>query len=78
MEYQKTQNVTDKSSDQTFKFQTKMWVEINYDASGTYSSNSQIKFKTTMTMSDLCEYAEVYCVSTGNWGWCPSSGWQEK
>ena len=30
---------------QTTKFRTRYWVEINDDAHGTYNTNSQIKFR---------------------------------
>ena len=39
---------------------TKNWVEINDDSGGTYSSNRQIKFKTTMLKSSLCDFNDVY------------------
>ena len=35
------------------------WVEINDESRGTYTSND-IKFKTTMLGSDLCNYAYAY------------------
>ena len=37
-----------------------IWVEINDDARGTYNSNSQIKFKTTIIESSLCDYSKAY------------------
>ena len=46
MHYQEIVNALDNKTTQTFKF-SKHWIKTN-DASGTYSSNSQIKFKTTM------------------------------
>ena len=48
MEYQKMITFIDNASDKPSKFRTKNWVEINNDARGTNSTNSQIKFKTTM------------------------------
>lgn len=38
----------------------KNWVEINDDACGIHDSTSQIKFKTTMVNSCLCDYSDVY------------------
>ena len=35
----------DNTKNQPTKFITKIWVEINDDARGTYNTNSQIKFK---------------------------------
>ena len=53
MEYQKTINLLDNTPNQPSKFRPKNWVEINDDSRGTYNSNSQIKFKTSIVM-DIC------------------------
>ena len=50
MEYQKTINLLDNTPNQPSKFRTKNWVEINDDLRGTYNTNSQIKFKTSIVM----------------------------
>ena len=42
---------------QTSQFRTKSWVEINDESIGGYTSDSDIKFKTTMLRSILCDYA---------------------
>ena len=65
MEYQKIRNLLDKQSDVPAKFRTKNWVEVNDDARGTYNTNSQIKFKTTMLMSKLCDYSDAYILVKG-------------
>ena len=52
-------------SDQPSKFRTKNWVEINDEARGTYNVNSQIKFKTTMLKSSLCDYSDAYILVKG-------------
>ena len=44
---------------------TKDWVEINDDTRGTYNTNSQIKFKTSMLKSSLCDYSDTYIVVSG-------------
>ena len=49
------------ASIQQSKFRTRNWVEINYESRGTYTSND-IKFKTTMPRSNLCDYADVYII----------------
>ena len=59
MEYQKTPNLSDNASNQPSKFRTRNWVEINDESRGTYTSND-IKFKTTMLRSNLCDYADAY------------------
>ena len=56
MEYQKLINLLDNTPNQTTKFRTKIWVEINDNARGTFNTNSQIKFKTSMLKSSLCDY----------------------
>ena len=48
MEYQKITDLLDNTSNQPFKFKAKNWVETNDESRGTYNTNSQIKFKTTM------------------------------
>ena len=55
----------DNKSNQPSKFRTKNWVEINYETRGTYNVNSQIKFKTTMLKSSLCDYSEAYILVKG-------------
>ena len=65
MEYQKIANLIDDASNQPSKFRTKNWVEINYELRGTYSVNSQIKFKTTMLKSSLCDYSGAYILAKG-------------
>ena len=49
----------DSASNQPSKFRTRNWVEINDESRGTYTSNN-IKFKTTMLRSNLCDYADAY------------------
>ena len=39
---------------------TKNWVVINDDFLGTYNTNSQNKFKTSMLNSSLCDYSDAY------------------
>ena len=51
VEYQKIINLLDNTPYQPSKFKTKNQVEINDDARGTYNTNSQIKFITSMLKS---------------------------
>ena len=60
MEHQKIANLIDDASNQPFKFKIKNWVEINDESRGTSNFNIQIKFKTTMLKSSLCDYSDVY------------------
>ena len=55
MEYQKIINLVDNTTNQPFKFWAKYWVEINDDTHRTYNTNSQIKFKTSVLKSSLCD-----------------------
>ena len=54
----------DNVSNQPSKFRTRNWVEINDESRGTYTSND-IKFKTTMLRSNLCDYADAYILANG-------------
>ena len=65
MEYQKMIKLLDNTPNQPTKFRTKNWIEINDDARGTYSTNSQIKFKTSMLKSSLCDYRDAYILVHG-------------
>ena len=65
MEYQKIANLINDLSNQPSKFRTKSWVEINDESRGTYNVNSQIKFKTTMLKSSLCDYSDAYIFVEG-------------
>ena len=64
MEYEKITNLLDSASNKPSKFRTKNWVEINDESRGTYTSND-IKFKTTMLRSNLCDYADAYILVKG-------------
>ena len=60
MEYQKIANLLNDESSKPSKFRTKNWVEINDDVRGVYSPNEQIRFKTSMLRSSLCDYSDAY------------------
>ena len=56
MEHQKIANLLDKgASNQLSKFRTKNWVQINDESRGAYTTGSDIKFKTAMLRSSLCD-----------------------
>ena len=66
MEYQKLANlIDDNTPNQPSKFRTRNWVEINDESRGVYNVNSQIKFKTTMLKSSLCDYTDAYIIAKG-------------
>ena len=53
MEYQKISNLLER-----------IWVEINDESRGNYANND-IRFKTTMLRSNLCDYADSYILVKG-------------
>ena len=65
MEYHKITSLLDNASNSPSKFRTKNWVEINYESRGRYNVNSQIKFKTTMLKSSLCDFSNAYILVKG-------------
>ena len=65
MENQIIANLINDASNQPSKFRTKNWVEINDESRGTYNVSSQIKFKTTMLKSSLCDYSDAYILVKG-------------
>ena len=56
--------MSDNASNQPSKFRTRNWVEISDESRGTYTIND-IKFKTTMLRSNLCDYADAYTLVKG-------------
>ena len=69
MKYQKIANLLDNEvglteSNEPSKFRTRNWVEINDESRGTYTSND-IKFKTTILRSNLCDYTDAYILVKG-------------
>ena len=52
------------TSDNLPKFRTRNWVEINDESKGSYT-NSEIRFKTAILRSDLCDYADSYILVKG-------------
>ena len=59
-------NLLNDKSNQPSKFRTKNWVEINDDVRIVYSPNKQIRFKTSMLRSSLCDYSDAYILVKGN------------
>ena len=65
MEYQKIINLLENTPNQPTKFRTKKWVEINDETRGTYNTNSQIKFKTSMLRLSFCDYSDACILVSG-------------
>ena len=57
MKYQKITNLLNTEWNQTSKFRTRNWVDINDESRGEYSSDKLIRFKTAMLRSSLCDYS---------------------
>ena len=66
MEYQKVIHLLDSAPNQPSKSWTKNWVVINDESRGTCNSVAQIKFKTTVLTSSLCDYSNAYILVKGN------------
>ena len=43
----------------------KTWIETNDDSCGTYNTNSQFKFKTSILSSGLCDYSDANILVKG-------------
>ena len=53
-------NLLENAPNQPSEFRTKNWVEINDESRETYNVNSQIKFKTLILKSSICDYSDAY------------------
>ena len=60
MEHQKIINLLDSTQNEPSKSRTRNWVEMNDQSRGTYNASNQIKFKTSMIKSNLCNYNDAY------------------
>ena len=65
MKYQKITGLLDTTSDNIPKFITKIWIKVHDQSRGSYNIDKQIKFKTSMLQSDLCDYSDAYIVVKG-------------
>ena len=68
MEFQKITNFLDINSDNKDlpKFVTKKWIEVYDQSEGNYDVNKEIRIKTSMLRSDLCNFSDAYILVTGN------------
>ena len=68
MEYQKITNLLGTTPNEMPRFITKKWVEVHDQSSSAeekYKPSKQIRFKTSMLRSDLCDYSDAYIVVKG-------------
>ena len=65
MEFQKIINLLDITSDHKDlpKYVTKKWIEVYDQSENNYSVNKEIRIKTPMLRSDLCDYSDSYIVA---------------
>ena len=68
MEFQKITNFLDINSDNKDlpKFVTKKWIEVYDQSEKNYNPNKEIRIKTSMLRSDLCDFNDVYIVVKGD------------
>ena len=68
MEFQKITNFLDVASDNEDlpKFVTKKWIEVYDQSEGNYNVNKEIRIKTSMLRSDLCDFSDAYIIVKGN------------
>ena len=64
MEFQKTINLLDITSDDKDlpRYVTKKWVQVYDESEKNYSVNKEIRIKTPMLRSDLCDYSNAYII----------------
>ena len=69
MKYQKITTLPVTTPSEVPKFITKKWIEV-HDQSGNaedrYKPSKQIRFKTSMLRSNLCDFSDAYIVVTGS------------
>ena len=65
MEFQKITNFIGTTSDNKdlATFVTKKWIEIYDQSEGNYNVNKEIRIKTSMLRSDLCDFSDAYIVA---------------
>ena len=68
MEFQKIANFLDTTSNNKDlpKFVTKKWIEVYDQSEKNYSPNKEIRIKTSMLRSDLCDFSDAYIVVEGD------------
>ena len=67
MEFQKVTNFLNITSDNKDlpRFVTKKWIAAYDQSEGNYDVNKEIRIKTSMLRSDLCDYSNAYIVVKG-------------
>ena len=58
-------NLLENRPNQSSKFRTINWIETNDAARGTYNTNNQVKIKTSMLYSNVCDHRDAYVLVSG-------------
>ena len=68
MKFQKIVNFLDTTSDDKDlpRFFTKKWIEVYDQSEGNCKINKEIRIKTSMLISDLCDFSDAYIVVKGD------------
>ena len=68
MEFQKIADFLHTTSDDKNlpRIVTKKWIEVYDQSGGNYNVNKEIRIKTSMLRSDLCDYSDAYIVVKGD------------
>ena len=68
MEFKKVLNLLDTTSDDKDlpRFVTKKWIELYDESEKNYNPNKEIRIKTSMLRSDLCDFSDAYIVVKGD------------
>ena len=64
MEFQKIVNFLNTTNEDKDlpRFVTNKWIEVYDQSEKNYNINKEIRIKTSMLRSDLCDYSDVYIV----------------
>ena len=68
MEFQKIINLLDVTSDNKDlpRLVTKKWIEVYDQSEKNYNTNKEIRIKTSMLRSDLCDFSDAYIIVKGD------------
>ena len=68
MEFEKIINLLDTTTDNKDlpRFVTKKWIEVYDQSEKHYSPNKEIRIKTSLLRSDLCDYSNTYIIVKGD------------
>ena len=66
MECQKITNLLGNTPNKMPRFITKKWIQVHDQSGKPYNTNKQIRFKTSVLRSDLCDYSDAHIVVKGD------------